>query len=355
MTCKVSLCKSIRETMKHHLASVFAVCLLFFVKLITFFLQVQNHATDDYVSISDKEYIQEQLQRLTSPGYGIAILVMFIALFLAFDFFRYLHSKKQTDFFDSLPVRRKDAFFTRILSICIIFAVPLIICLSLETILLVVYHFFQVKYLMNILWSLACMLLIFLATMFTGVLAMIMTGHPVIALFGFGVFSAYAPILLQYIFPAYASQYFDTYASSNKFSSYLYYASPISASIKLVHENAYRSWTPKGHMTDFIAILILIVFVGILSYILFQKRPSESAGRAMAFTKCNPVIRILLVIPLTLYVGLYLSQVASIGSKIWMVFGFVAGTVCFMELSKVFFNLIYADYGHTKSRCLAVF
>lgn len=355
MTCKVSLCKSIQENMKHHLASVFAVCLLFFIKLITFFLQVQNYATRDYTFNSDKEYVLEQLQKMTLPGYGIAILVMFIALFLAFDFFRYLHSKKQTDFFDSLPVRRKDAFITRILSICIIFAVPLIICLSLETVLLVVYHFFQVKYLMNILWSLACMLLIFLATMFTGVLAMIMTGHPVIALLGFGVFSAYAPILLQYIFPAYASQYFDTYASSNEFSSYLYYASPISASIKLVHENAYRSWAPKGHMTDFIAILILIVFVGILSYILFQKRPSESAGRAMAFTKCNPVIRILLVIPLTLYVGLYLSQVASIGSKIWMVFGFVAGTILLHGIIESIFQFDIRGLWSHKKQMLGCF
>ncbi len=326
MTCKVSLCKSIQETMKHHLASVFAVCLLFFMKLITFFLQVQNYATGDYTAL-DKKYIQGQLQEMTSPGYGIAILAIFIALFLAFDFFRYLHSRKQIDFFDSLPIRRKDAFFIRILSACIIFAVPLIICLSLETVLLVVFHFFQTKYLINILWSLACMLLIFLATMFTGVLAMIMTGHPVIALLGFGVFSVYVPIILQYIFPAYAAQYFDTFVSWNGYSHYLNYVSPIGASIKLIYKDSVSCWTPKEHFVDFIAILILIVFVGILNYILFQKRPSETAGRAMAFTKCNPVIRILLVIPLTLYVGLYLSQVASIGSKIWMVFGFIAGTI----------------------------
>lgn len=355
MTCKISLCKSIRETLKHHLASVFAVCLLFFIKLITFFLQVQNYASDNYASPSDKEYLQEQLQRLTVPSYEIAILAMFIALFLAFDFFRYLHSKRQTDFFDSLPIRRRDAFLTRILSVCIIFAVPLMICFSLETVLLVVYHFFQMNYFINILWTLVCMLLIFLATMITAVLAMIMTGHPVIALLGFGVFSAYAPIILQYIFPAYASQYFDTYASSNELSSYLYYASPIGASIKLVHGNVYRSWSPAGHMTDFIAILILIVFVGILSYILFQKRPSESAGRAMAFTKCNPVIRILLVIPLTLYVGLYLSQVASIGSKIWMVFGFVAGTILLHGIIESIFQFDIRGLWSHKQQMLGCF
>lgn len=327
MTCKVSLCKSIHETLKHHLASVFAVCLLFFIKLITFFLQIQNYATDDYSHASDKEYLAEQLQKMTQPGYGTAILVMFIALFLTFDFFRYLHSKKQTDFFESLPIRRKDTFFIRILSACIVFTVPLIICFSFETILLAVFHFFRMTYFYNILWSLACMMLIFLAVLFTAVLAMIMTGHPIIALFGFGVFSGYFPILLQNIVPVYAEQYFTTYVSSNGYAHYLNYISPLGTAIKLLGANPYSLWNPKVHSTDFIAILIFILFVGVLSYILFQRRPSETAGRAMAFTKCNSVIRILLVIPLTLYIGLYLSQVASIGSKIWMVFGFIIATI----------------------------
>ncbi len=333
MTCKISLCKSLRELLKHHLASVFTVCLIFFIKTITFFLDVQSYATGDYISLSDKEYVHERLQDMTLPGYGVTFLVIFIGIFLAFDFFRYLHSKKQVDFYDSLPMRRKHWFTIRISSACLIFAVPFILNLTFEMVILAVFNYFKTEYIINTLWNLACMSLIFLVVMLTGVLAMIMTGHPIVALFGFGVFSAYAPILLRFLFPAYASQYFDTYVSSGRTLQFLNYVSPIGAAVELVDNpsNSIRSyigyWSPRVHYADFIAILILIVFVGILAYTLFLKRPSESAGRAMAFTKCNTVIRILLVIPLTLYVGLYLSQVTTIGEEIWMVLGFVIGTI----------------------------
>ncbi len=333
MTCKISLCKSLRELLKHHLASVFAVCLIFFIKTIAFFLDVQSYATGDYISRSDKEYVFERLQDMTLPGYGVAFLVGFIGIFLAFDFFRYLHSKKQVDFYDSLPTRRKDWFAIRIISACVIFFIPFVFNLAFEMIILSVFDYFKAEFLINTLWNLACMGLIFLAVMLTGVLAMIMTGHPIVALFGFGVFSAYAPILLQFLFPAYASQYFDTYVSNNSSLQFLNYISPIGAAVELIDNpaNSIHSyighWSPKAHYADFIAILIFIIFVGILAYTLFLKRPSESAGRAMAFTKCNTAIRILLVIPLTLYVGLYLSQVTTIAEEFWMVFGFVIGTI----------------------------
>ena len=71
--------------------------------------------------------------------------------------------------------------------------------------------------------------------------------------------------------------------------------------------------------------MILVLFF--LTYKLFIKRPSEAAGRAMAFEKCNPVIRILLVIPLSLYLGLYLSSVSNVGTTIWMIVGFILGVI----------------------------
>ena len=85
MTCKISLCKALRELLKHHLASVFTVCLIFFIKTIAFFLDVQSYATGDYISRSDKEYVFERLQDMTLPGYGVAFLTGCMGIFLAFE------------------------------------------------------------------------------------------------------------------------------------------------------------------------------------------------------------------------------------------------------------------------------
>ena len=326
MTCKVSFYKTIREIIKHHMTSVFSACLVFFIQFIVLFLSVQNYSSDHYTSSFQSQYLIERIDEMTRPSAGYVVPVMFVAVLLAFDCFRYLHSKKQIDFYDSLPMTRKQWFMLRICTACIIFIVPFSISFLLECLMLAAYGFLSKMILMNLFWNFICMVLIFLITLFTTVLAMVMTGHPIVAFFAFGVFSAYAPILIRYLYPTYANEYFHTYVTNQGNSHYLNYLSPIGLVYKLIHTHL-QDWTPQLHTMDFVVIIIMIVLVAILTCRLFCKRPSESAGCAMAFTKCNSAIRILLVLPLTLYVGVYLSTVASVGKNIWMVFGFVIGTL----------------------------
>lgn len=329
MTCRISLFKSIRETLKHHVASIFATSLVFFVQFLVFFLSIQNWA-QEHVVHSSKDWLKNQLRDITQPGYGYVVPVVLIAILLAFDFFRYLHSKKQVDFYESLPIRRKTWFGLRISSSFLVFLIPFTLCIALEMLILTIYGFATTTLITNLLWNYLCMIVVFLITYLTAALAMVMTGNSVIAFFGFCVFSAYVPIILRYIYPSYAAVYFKTYVTSEneKLLSYLTYFSPIGSAYKLIGDYSYDSgWTASNHVIDFVIILVLICLLGLLTYFLFIKRPSESAGRAMAFEKCSPVIRILLVIPLTLYLGLYLSEVTSVGSNIWMIFGFVIGTI----------------------------
>lgn len=52
-------------------------------------------------------------------------------------------------------------------------------------------------------------------------------------------------------------------------------------------------------------LLLWIVGLYVLCRTLYNRRPAESAGRAMAFTKANTVIKVLLVIPSALYSELF--------------------------------------------------
>ena len=60
MTCRISLFKSIRETLKHHIASIFATSLVFFIQFIVFFLRIQNIA-QEHVLHSYKDWIKDEL------------------------------------------------------------------------------------------------------------------------------------------------------------------------------------------------------------------------------------------------------------------------------------------------------
>ncbi len=325
MTCKISFIKSLRETVKHHLAAIFASCIVFFIQLIIFFLSIQNLSSRGLELYSDSNYTHNQLLSMTLPSAAFLFPVMFIAVILGFDFFRYLHSKKQTDFFDSFAVTRKDWFVLRIASAFLVFFLPYMICIVTEIILLGVYGYAESLYVTNLIWNAVCMVLLFLITFLATALAMIMTGHTVIAAFGLCIFCGYAPIILRYIHAAYASSYFETYVSEGNLIPYLDYFSPIGLAVKMLSSD-YLEWTAAAHTKDFLILIVLILLTLGLSFFLFLRRPSESAGRAMAFEKLNPYIRMFLVIPLSLYIGLYFSMIASVAKIGWMIFGFLFGT-----------------------------
>lgn len=323
MTCKNSYFKLIKETLKRHIASVFISSVVFFIQFIVFFLDVQNYTNTG--SNLDKSYVAERIFRITSPNGAYVVPVVIVAIILAYDFFRYMHSKKQLDFYESLPFKKRDWFVLRTICCIIVFIVPYLICTLLESLLLLALGFHQTIFFTNLFWNGICMILIFLLTWITAVLAMIMTGHPITAFCGFCVFNGYAPILLRYIYPVFAEEFFRTYVTDNSKLYYLEYISPLGSAIHLC-SSRYSDWTAASHVKDFAIMIGLILFVSVITFVLFIKRPSEAAGRAMTFEKINPAIRIMLVVPITLYIGIYLNEVASYGNILWMIFGFVVGT-----------------------------
>ena len=327
MTCKVSFFNSIRETLKHHIASTFASVLAFFIQFLIFFLAIQNEVSYiEGAKFPDIADFNQDIIDFLEPNYTYYIPVVIVAIILAFDYFRYLHSKKQMDFYESLPIKRKDWFALKTACSFLVFLVPYLFCTITECIVLYAYDLRIPAFYTSLLWNVICMILIFAVTWITAVLAMVMTGHSVIATFGMAVFCAYAPIILRFLFPLYADRYFETYVSSNYTLRELTYISPIGLAINLIGD-AYDEWFFKDHIKDFVILLVILVLMFLLTFRLFCKRASEAAGRAMAFEKCNPVIRILLVIPLSLYLGRYLSSVANVFEEVWMVIGFILGVI----------------------------
>ena len=193
MTCKVSFFNSIRETLKHHIASTFASVLAFFIQFLIFFLAIQNEVS--YIEGAKFPNIagfNQDIIDFLEPNYTYYIPVVIVAIILAFDYFRYLHSKKQMDFYESLPVKRKDWFALKTACSFLVFLVPYLICTITECIVLYAYDLRVPAFYTSLLWNVICMILIFAVTWITAVLAMVMTGHSVIATFGMAVFCAYA-------------------------------------------------------------------------------------------------------------------------------------------------------------------
>ena len=337
MTSRVSFPKLIIETLRRHLSAVLITVLVFFVHIISFFLNVQNILSQEYVqdmasssflpvSPNNSEHVIRELTELSLPNFATTIMVMLIGVYLAFDFFRYMHSKKETDFYESMPIRRQKWFLTLLIA-----SVGLYLVLAILTIVIELAIVYSVGYgskliLEGMLWRLLCMIGAFLVCWVTTVLAMVMTGHSIIAFLGFGIFASYIPLIIGNLIPVYAGTFLKTYVYEELNPTY-YYFSPISLAYKATHN--YSLWNIDEHWSYLLGCFIFAIIVGVIAYLLFLRRPSETAGRAMAFEKINSLIRTLIVIPLALYAGLFLNEITSVGSMAWLIFGviFAAGLI----------------------------
>lgn len=338
MTSRVSFPKLLMETLRRHIAAVLITVLGFFIHIIGFFMNVQNIISAEYITAEysvnellsgnyitkiapeELEYILQELAELCSPNLTNGIIALIFGAYLAFAFFRYMHSKRETDFYESLPIRRQTWFKTILVSCFALFFVLCAATTGIEIAIIFSTGYGSLSLLQSMLWNLICMTSAFLISWFTTALAMVMTGHPIIAFLGYGVFASYIPLILANLIPVYCQRFFDTYVYSDN-SQIFYYFSPATLIYKMT--NSWYDWKLDEHWTYLIGSLIFIIVIGIVTYLLFLRRPSEAAGRAMAFEKANSVIRFMLVIPLALYAGLFLDEMSTISSIAWLIFGVI--------------------------------
>lgn len=333
MTSRVSFLKLMLETIRRHMAAVLITVLGFFIYIVTFFMQVQNILNASYTQDYPVEEIigwqhpsvsriAKNLVDLCSPKFGYAVFSMAFGAYLAFDFLRYMHSKRETDFYDSMPIRRQTWFRALFTSCFLLFFTLSSLTTAIE--IGIIYgtgHGTSVM-LQTIFWKYTCMLGSFLVAWFTMALAMIVTGHSIIAFLGVGAFASYVPLILANLVPTYCARFFDTYVYKDP-NPKIYFFSPITVVYKMT--DSWREWNLKEHWEYLVGCFILAILVGFIAYLLFLRRPSEAAGRAMSFEKANDVIRVLIVIPLTLYAGIFLEEMATMTSTAWLIFGIIFG------------------------------
>lgn len=334
MTSRVSFLKLVIDAFKRHIAAVLITVLTFLIYMIAFFMNIQNvintHVISDKTSYhhtaSDIGYIKEQLTEICSPNILIGLIAGVLGVFLAYDFFRYLHSRKETDFYESLPITRQKQFMVRLTASLSVFLILTLITVGLQMAIVFGTGFGSALIVKNMLWTILCMLGIFLVGYVTTVLAMVMTGHIIIAVLGFCLMVSYIPLILAYLVPVYGETFFQTYIFP-EYPDALYFFSPITLAYKVVYHWSYNGsfWNIGEHWVYLLGCFGFILVIGTLAYVLYLRRAAESAGRAMAFEKANSFIRFSIVIPLSLYLGIFLKEIAARRDMVWLIFGIIFG------------------------------
>lgn len=325
MTSKISFSKLVKENLRHRLGGCIFTLFCFLGMILLFVIVIQNSMA--YDGWTRKEVYQTILDATVTNDVLITVVVI-LGAFLGISGFSYLHSKKKVDYYHALPITRRELFWVITASSLLIFSIMLVATSLLKIVITTVLGYTTGTFLKHMLMSMFIYWLGFTSSYLVAVLAMIMTGNIIVGIMGTVVFITWIPVIIRYIVPVLSSTFFTSYVKPQHIVSYLDYGSPVFLLYRLLFEGK-EQWDYGQKAVVFLAICIWIFLLAMLCQWLFEKRPSESAEKAMVFPSWNPVIRFLLVIPASIYAGFYLYSMAIGSSKLWMFVGIILGVICF--------------------------
>ncbi len=301
-------------------------------------------AMEDYATpaIGLERYSANMISLFSFYNGWTAFFMTVAAVVCGISSFSYLNSKMKVDFYHSLPVRREMLFGANYVNGILIMAVPFVIAEAAAAVIAVGYGVDG-----SILWPVllrGCGLhLVYFILMYTlVVIAVMLTGNIVVAFLGSVVLNSVVPMTTTLISGCFMT-FFETgmWETWNRFNEIGMRFSPVAEYIIRVSEDRSGDLSVWAVMAALLASAVMAV----IACLLYRARPSESAGKAMAFEVSKPIIRIILVMLSALYAGVLFWQVLE--STGWAVFGVLCGGIICHCIMEVIYNFDFKKlFGH---------
>lgn len=327
MTSKNLFFKLMKEDLKRRLWAIALVSLgfFFFYPVVTAVLAGEIKQYVDYAK-GLKEYTRTVTNWLSVECGMTVFMMMVTSLICGLSSFSYLNSKSKVDFYHGIPVRREKLYVANFLNGILILAVPYGICLAVA-VMIAISNGVNAGGLCLVAAMAYVFHLTYYVLMYTVVvLASLMTGNLVVGFLGTMVLTFYVPIATALIM-AYYEVFFLTFYDGVGISHPLWEAgvnfSPVMEYIRQVSCYMEGTFTLAAVLKAWAFSVVLTA----LGCFLYKKRPSEAAGKAMAFSVSRPIIRILMTILSSIGLGLFFWGIRS--TMGWAIFGILCGgTIC---------------------------
>lgn len=330
MTSKNSFFNLMKEDLKRRLWTIALSLLAFFFlfPVASALMMSSIHHKYKYMSPEKAIYAGERIFKVFTELHGmenffLSAVSVLLALIIAISGFSHLHSAKKTDFYHSLPLSRKKLFTLITLDGMLIIILPYFIFSIISAIMVSMDTGYQncIQVALN---SFLIRLPMVLFCYIVAIIAVIMTGHIVVSILGVGVFYTLLPIMILIHRGLKETFYTTFYAPEKELSFSLLHSSPL---FLIFDKN--QEWVLHNAMYALIATAVFTV----LAFFLYLIRPSEAAGRAMAFKKSRAPIKFLIVISVSLCTGLFGYILDN--SDGWSIFGLICGLLisyCTIEI-----------------------
>lgn len=355
MTLKNSFLKLLKEDMKRRIWAIALSMLAFFL----LFTVVCAMSVSDFTYRSNQmgsdiylmEWIHERVLRFMGPANELVLLITIgCAVICGISGFFYLHSKKKVDLYHSIPVKREKLFAVVYLNGLLIYLVPYIISLILCFIILGVNQYLQLEVFLAALTAFGVNILYYCLIYTIAIIAVMLTGNLVVSVLGTAVFYLYGSLIVA-IKEMYHSQFFISYFSTENSDNRIINMSPLGNYINIAGRIA------EGGGRDVLGTIVMVsIFTLVLvltALFLYKKRPSEAAGKAMAFRVSQPIIKLALVIPVSLVGGILFMDVASGGNMAWFLFGLIFSLIVSHGIIEIIYHFDIRKAFHGKYYLLA--
>ena len=285
----------------------------------------------------------------------VMVFVLIGAVVAGISSFSYLHSRKKSDFWHCLPVRRELLFGARYVGGFLTFAITFLAGILLFFGVATAYGanvseaigLAFARYLIHLLY--------FLMLYTTSAIAAILTGNTLVSVLGTGVLLGWGPSIVNMI-QTYRTTFFTTlylWEHDSLYDWLMRRSSPAAAYFWVA--NSTPSWfVTDGKMFLVGSIAVVVVLIAAAMW-LYKTRPVEAAGRAMAFSCTKMPIRILVVLLCALFGAMFFWEMQK--AMGWAIFGAVAGGLivhCVMEIIYEFdFRALFLHWAQAVG-CVAV-
>jgi len=352
MTSRNSFFNLLKEDLHRRLWTLILSSLVFFGTFVVAFTMLIQNYVGRYSRVSydytNAQLIEKISQNLCEDFYAcwpwFMVVTIVGAIICGMNGFAYLHSRKQMDFYHSLPVKREKIFAVRLVNGILIYALPYLVGLLYTYLLCALYRVMT--------WDIFfCGLFLFVVhlmgylVMYLGViLAMMLTGKMVIGFFGICAINLYAPAVYELMMWLKDAFFITSYNSSVdledalRVTRWLSTGSYYGSLMQKINNEA----TIKGFLPE---VLFFLLFAGALlvaNLWLYKKRASEKADTAMAFKITEPIFRMLISVPVGVLVGMMFYAIQydyGLGTSVlWLIFGGLFGGFLCHGVMEAFYN-----------------
>ena len=299
MTLRNSFLARLYENIKRRLWLVVIAVLLFVIAIPIYtamYISLTEATAENIGIIKMQEELYKGMKQWFEFGSGITFWAVLFALPAGMQGFSYLYDRSKIDFYHSKPVKASQRFMTIWLNGVLIFAIPYLVGSIFNLLLVAASGVLDMALFLT--WCEGIILTIgfYLSIYSIIILAVMLTGKPLISVMGVGVFLFYEMAVRA------------LYMSMSSFSYHFFYGYseddwliPWISPFKIV--NLYGN-EKIGMVATLALLLAFAAAVLAVAYWCYKKRPSELAGSAMTFQGIKPFIKIGVAVPVALFAGL---------------------------------------------------